>query len=181
MIKRWVFNIASAVSLVLFLVIAAMWVRSYWVRDLIGFGRQGGNCHVGQSILGRMHLLSNLGGGCSGGFSYRADRLGTGAIWNGGMSSYPVKPHWRMGFIAQEYTRYHMAFSLSSGGFTSSHRLIVVPYWFGAGVFAVGPVWGWRRYRGRRRAGEGRCRRCGYDLRATPERCPECGTVAGRK
>ena len=41
--------------------------------------------------------------------------------------------------------------------------------------YAIGPVR--RRYRG---AHSGYCAKCGYDLRASAERCPECGTVVQR-
>jgi hypothetical protein len=56
---------------------------------------------------------------------------------------------------------------------------VSVPLWFLLLTFGALPVlWGVRAARTRRRKRGGLCRRCGYDLRATPGRCPECGQVA---
>lgn len=59
-----------------------------------------------------------------------------------------------------------------------------LPYWF-----AVGMSGAWtcivlaaviKARRATRRKQDGHCRQCGYDIRATPERCPECGlAIAG--
>ena len=54
-----------------------------------------------------------------------------------------------------------------------------VPYWFVVTVPAALPLARVRRRFCRAPYGAGGvCPTCGYDLRATPERCPECGTVA---
>lgn len=53
-----------------------------------------------------------------------------------------------------------------------------LPHWSVLVVFLFLPIcWLGRRIRKYRRAAANLCRNCGYDLRATPERCPECGTV----
>jgi len=62
-------------------------------------------------------------------------------------------------------------------------RGIVAAMWSGGGVLAVviGALAYARAGRPRRRMAAGLCVRCGYDLRASPVRCPECGLdVPGR-
>jgi len=66
----------------------------------------------------------------------------------------------------------------SAGSLPVRYRVAVIPYWFLALLFAAAPIHWARVLRLWRRHGGGHCRACGYDLRATPGRCPECGTPA---
>jgi len=57
-------------------------------------------------------------------------------------------------------------------------RVIFVPWWLLLLLSSVLPVATLlRNSRRKARVANGCCRACGYDLRATPERCPECGAV----
>jgi hypothetical protein len=58
----------------------------------------------------------------------------------------------------------------------SKYQYMIVPYWMLAAVAGVPLLMGLRTFWVRRKWGSvGVCGGCGYDLRASGERCPECG------
>jgi predicted amidophosphoribosyltransferase len=65
----------------------------------------------------------------------------------------------------------------------SDGRRGIIPWWVPTLAAAVLPTLSLCRYcrRRRRRWTAGLCLACGYDLRASPDRCPECGATAAAK
>lgn len=81
--------------------------------------------------------------------------------------------HWR--FWGLEW------YTCDNFGFVDD-RTLYVPFWIITLLFALLPVGLLvtrlrQRFRSRVRSWFCRCPHCGYDLRATPDRCPECGHV----
>ncbi len=66
-------------------------------------------------------------------------------------------------------------FSGSRGSVWSREAELLVPMWIWLLMSAFLPL----RFLLRRRRSRnlGKCQKCGYDLRASPEQCPECGAV----
>jgi 4-amino-4-deoxy-L-arabinose transferase-like glycosyltransferase len=78
------------------------------------------------------------------------------------------------GYVSQ-YSRYPTTGPLVS---QAGQRGIMCPHWAAFAAFALPPLaWRIARVRRRRRNRHGLCPSCGYDLRASPQRCPECGTA----
>jgi hypothetical protein len=71
----------------------------------------------------------------------------------------------------------HLGFSMSLGS-DGATPTITCPAWAIIAASSILPtLWITKRFRKNRCLKKGYCPSCGYDLRATPDRCPECGAI----
>ena len=182
-VRRRLFTLCSALSLLLCVAVCVLWVRSYWVEDWVKYhgpdvaglrwrrfacASGGGHVTVSWATLtfrdGRRAAAYAENQRPVRGWGYEA-RVPDGGwdvrrtIWN------------RMGFAARRTVApgRHDALDLTT---------LRLPHWSAALALAALPsAWTLRLLRQRRRATAGLCRACGYDLRASPGRCPECGAA----
>jgi hypothetical protein len=164
-------TILSALSLLVFLAAVVLWVRSYFVGDVIGFENSAHPPEVNEwfvrSNYGSLYLARNE-------FQPSPSRRHLyPLVWishapNRGLCGPVSRPAY---FILGPF----------SIGRTEGHSAFTLPHWSLAALTAIAPLIWFNRFnrwrRTRRRVLNRLCIRCGYDLRATPGRCPECGHV----
>jgi hypothetical protein len=179
---------AAAASLALAAAVAVLWIRSYRVGDQFLFRHF--TAYPDCDLVHEWYL-SSAAGGVRLAHHINHHRKGDGAKlprWK--LSTYgpPGFPFFgtrsrvpsRNRLSAWQRAGFELGNS-SSGTPPSVVRGVIAPHWFCALLLLIMPAL-WLRYalpqlRRRRRAARGACRACGYDLRATPGRCPECGAA----
>jgi len=166
----------AILSFLLCLLVAIVWIRSYFVSDYFLTYE---TTDLDDSAA-RTGLSIATG---SGGFGL------TKIFWTVPESPFPLNPVWSSQRSTDDphypaTTRgnsptlgFHLdRFVGSHGPRNYSTTVIILPFWFLFLIFLL-PALPWlihlrRRFRRRK---TGHCPICGYDLRASPHRCPECG------
>jgi hypothetical protein len=158
-LRGWIFNGVAAISALLCVTTLCFWIRSHNYMDLY--------TRCGYSLVS---ICINSGDllvdfeTCDGGWHY------TGT-WTHFVDK-PVKFYLprdpllrRLGFTCNIQIDEWM-----------THHVAGCPLWLIAVVTGILPIIAIKRRRGTL-VPHGICASCGYDLRATPSLCPECGTI----
>jgi hypothetical protein len=185
-VKRWLSNFAAALSLLLCLLVGGAWIISPWQAVGLSYTRWT-NPSVLPFHLTTMELGSEPG---------RVRLEYSGQTLSDPAHNGNIVVRVRGGFHLWSNTAPVSTGSDLLGPFSfrvhgpASQSLPVgmglygwvvqVPFWFLVLICAILPVvWIVRRktWLRQQRMAKGFCPTCGYDLRATPDRCPECGAI----
>jgi hypothetical protein len=192
--RRWVFNFVAAVSLV-----ACVAALVLWIRGAVAPWRYERRVFDEAAMVWR-HESASLDGGLVRVSAVRQqiavppttqareriretvrrlERFAPPATARANPRVTPVTA-----LAAPSFSRDFLLFAFASdakrspSGTKVSQWGLTVRLWGVALLTAVMPgAWVGRRMRHARRVREGHCLACSYDIRATPDRCPECGAV----
>ena len=179
--KRGLLRAASLLSLLLLTAALVLWPRSYWYRT--GFSAHASPSPHRPDVLevqvncGRVTVVTNR--------HPREGRREPGLSFHDTPMTADAATPWRWGYGRWPGGGTLLGFRYSAGGVARGApeaRMLAVPFWFITLLLATGAApgvtWAARGWRRRSRRLAGRCPSCGYDIRATPDRCPECGNAA---
>ena len=163
--RRRLLNLLTGLSLLLCVAVCGLWVRSYRRYDMPRLGG-GHSTMVVHSVRGSLYLQAMWDG--------ESERSHPWARHE----SFPAAHHRGQGLLG-----FGLSYAMSQRVPPMSRVIgLWMPHWAVAVVASVVPAWWSWNYAGRLRAQRdvrrGLCPAYGYDLRATPGRCPECGEPA---
>ncbi len=160
-LRRILINALTILSLLLCVGTSVLWGRSHFNRDIFGYAF-GPGFNRSVSLASQRAQIS---------ISYS---WGTTGYYPGGLSW--ATDEWPYAEFSPSWRRFGIESPVRRSGY--SYRQAYLPHWSLAVLFGVLPtIYLLRKIRSRRLKRIGHCPTCGYDLRATPDRCPECGTV----
>jgi hypothetical protein len=198
-VKDYLKALPVALSLLLCVFVLVTWARSHLVYEVFGRITPDHGAIILRSASGRLHFARH---------SYWDHDFHMNGDWGHARVQYPngwpqreyqQPANETLGFARYVGTAYTWPGHLypdvpfnprlprtDPRWWRDNYRVWVIPHWFLFLATAALPAWWLRRHppstwpspRARRRRAAGLCEKCGYDLRATPGRCPECGTMA---
>src|SRR5688500_17299941 len=161
---RFLWMLAATISLMLCLAVAFLWHRSYATADFVGRGSPA-RWYGALSMSGLIRLERGDYAGSIEGWSRASYRTPDGLGLPGEVAARGTR---RYGPIAYRQIWYDG---------TRPRWSVYVPHWFVVALVGALPTAHVAGRLLRRRRRPGHCATCGYDMRATPRRCPECGTT----
>ncbi len=169
--KPRLLNLAAGVSLLLAIAIVALWVRSYWWS--VYAIRVTTAVEEAHEVSRAWQLTASRGG-----IRVALLEMSSSAPAQANFSSsrgwkwFQGPPQMELGSLPRFM---HEATTMPQPGHA---YFLVCPFWLMIIGLAILPTIAIVRHRRRRRRETNNlCPTCGYDLRATPDRCPECGAV----